>query len=310
MVDVRGAVRVPGSPCIGTDPVGVVSMALEHLNAMGYPHVAFAGRPGVDFSDARQQAFVQLAGVERGSVYPGETPQPRRQPRIHFDDEYRSPRRMAMQRWLASLPKPVGVVACHDMFGKYLLEACAAAELRVPYDVGVVGVDNDEVICELADPPLSSVAPHVEAMGYDAARTLEAMMNGEPVDPGERLIAPSGVQQRASTDTTAVQDEDLTRAISYIDQHIDAGVNVGQVADHMALSRSSLERRFRDHLNCTPREYILRRRIGRIRQLLRDPHLNVGDVARRCGFRNASHMIALFHAQTGQTPSQYRRGIA
>ncbi len=308
VVDVRGAFRLPDVPSIVSDPSEVVRMAFDHLQSKGYPQIAYCGMPGVDYSDAREQAFAELYPQTPSLVF-RDNPRRYRSSWREVDGQLKSPAMQTLQRWLSKLPKPVGVIACHDQRGRQILEACASMNLRVPYDVGVIGVDNDEVICELADPPLSSVAPHVEAVGYDAARILDEMMNGKPVDDTQRRVMPKNVQLRASTDTTAVQEEDLTGAIRYIDQHMADGVNVAEVAVHTRLSRSSLERRFREHLGCTPREYILRRRIDRIRQLLQEPNLKVSDVAHRCGFRNTSHMIALFRSRTGQTPSEYRRGI-
>ncbi len=308
IVDTRCAIRTPGIPSITADPTEVVRMALDHLRSKGYGHIVYCGLPGVDFSDARQRAFCRLHDAPGGSVFRHETPKPRGQTGSGVDGGGLGAD-AALVRWLRKLPRPVGVIASHDQRGKQVLEACAAAGLRVPYDVGVVGVDNDEVVCELADPPLTSVSPHAEAVGYDAARLLDVMMSGGHVEEGEHLVAPQYIRLRTSTDTTVVQDENLTAAISYIDRHIGEGVNVAEVAEHTALSRSSLERRFREHLGCTPREFILQRRIDRIRRLLREPNLKISDIAHRCGFRTTSHMIALFRARTGQTPSQYRRGM-
>lgn len=310
-IDVRSTKHFPNIPCITTDSAEVVRLAMEHLRAKGYRRTAYCGVPGLDFSDARQEAFIRLHEQVQQTydLYQGPPGRRKGPSRIDASEQYESPEQLALQRWLCDLPKPVGVITCSDRRGRQVLEACVAMGLRVPYDVGVVGVDNDEVICELSDPPLTSVAPHVEAVGYEAARLLDAMMEGQSVEQGEHPIAPLGVQLRSSTDTTVVQDRELSMIIKYIDAHLDEGVNVAELAHHAALSRSSLERRFREHLGCTPRAYLLRRRVGRIQQLLKNPELKLSEVARRCSFKTTSHMVSLFRTHTGQTPSDYRRGI-
>ncbi len=310
-VDARGTRQFPGMPCVTTDSSEVVRLAMEHLRSKGYRRIAFCGVPGLDFSDARQEAFLRLYEVPQTSdvCYHGPRGSRKGPAGIDEGERYQSLEQRALQRWLRDLPKPVGVIACSDRRGRQVLEACAAVGLRVPYDVGVLGVDNDEVICELSDPPLTSVAPHVEAVGYEAARLLDAMMDGQSVETGEHPIAPAGVQLRASTDTTVVSDGELALVIKYIDAHLGESINVAELAHHAALSRSSLERRFREHLGCTPRAYLIRRRVGRIQQFLRNPEIKLSEVAHRCGFKTTSHMASLFRAHTGQTPSDYRRAI-
>ncbi|MEX0652997.1 MAG: DNA-binding transcriptional regulator [Phycisphaeraceae bacterium] len=307
-VELRGAILVPGVPCITSDATEVVQMAIDHLQSKGYQHLAFCGVPGMDYSDAREGAFRRLQDAAGRQVLVF-SPR-RRSRRLQLDtiDQINSPQPLMLERWLQTLPRPVGIIACNDRRGGQVLEACTAVALRVPYDVGVVGVDNDEVICELADPPLTSVVANAEAAGYKAARLLDQLIAGNAVDAADYTVPPKSVQLRSSTDTTAVQDRELASIIRYLEMHIQNGVNVADLTEQTSLSRSSLERRFREYLNCTPREYLLRRRIDRVKELLQDPNLTVADVASRCGFKNASHMIALFRAQTGQTPAEHRRG--
>jgi len=305
-VDLRGSIRMKGAQLVTTDHERVVEMAVEHFTANGFVHLAYCGLPGIDYSDARQAAFVRLARRPHGTQH-----------------VYGSPRRSAGERsagrwrpaddhrrlvaWLRRLPKPVGVVACNDLRGRLVLEACAAAGLRVPYDVAVTGVDNDDILCELSNPPLTSVSPNAEAIGFRAAQVLEEMMAGRAAQDGPVLMAPVTIHVRASSDTTALAEPNLLRAVEYIRENAHRGINVADVVEHACISRSTLERLFAQGMHCTPYKYILGRRIARVRQLLLETDYSASLIARLSGFRNSAHMVSAFRLRTGQTPGEFRR---
>ncbi len=310
-VDIRGPNLISGTYGVFTDDKAVIQMAVDHLIANGLKELAFCGYCGIDFSDARQAAFEalpEMPGVQR-HVFTRK--RARRMSLKSASYEHLGlVDRHALQAWLAALPKPVGIIACNDTRGRQILQACAQANIKVPYEVAVVGVDDDDVLCELSQPTLSSVAPNLETIGATAAQLLHQLMDGQT--PPQRVVhvPPIAVEVRGSSDMLAVTDPSLVEAIRFIRANIANGVNVKQVLGHSAASRSTLERQFREHLGCTPYEYIQRQRVERVKQLLMDTNYPIGQVTRLAGFRNVAHMTAVFRQRVGVTPGQFRRGAA
>ncbi len=310
-VDIRGTITLPGVRGIYTDDRKVIEMAADHLISNGLKHLAFCGYPGVDFSDSRENAFLEYAvetrvgkhvfSLGRREISHRRSPSYEQRGIADWD---------ALIHWLKALPKPVGVIACNDTRGRQILNACVAAGMRVPYDISVVGVDDDDVLCELSYPTLTSVVPNVEVVGFDAARLLDRILSGEAVPDSPIFIAPVAIEVRGSSDVTALTDPVLVDAVRFIRAHAGDGVNVSDILEHLHVSRSTFERLFREHLGCTPYEYILRCRIDRIKQLLIDTNYPLAQVAHLAGFRRVAHMTAIFRTRTGQTPGQYRRAIS
>jgi len=204
----------------------------------------------------------------------------------------------------------VGVLACHDSRARQILQACAAAGFDVPTSVAIVGVDNDEVICELANPPLTSIVPNLEAIGVRAASLLDEIMSGGPVPTTPILIPPLGVEIRTSSDFVALGDPVLAGAVKFIRDHAGRGTTVKEILTHLRVSRSTLERRFVAQLGCTPHDYIARQQIERLKRLLIETTYPINQLAHMTGFRAPAHMIAAFKAATGSTPGQFRRNVA
>jgi LacI family transcriptional regulator len=210
-------------------------------------------------------------------------------------------------RWLRSIPKPVGVLACNDIRGIQVLDACRRINLPVPEQCAVLGVDNDPNLCEIADPPLSSIDQDEEKTGYEAAALLERMMQGEKVSNEETLVPPLGVVTRSSTDSVAVEDADLAKALRYIRLNACNRISIDDVASHIGLSRRALQRRFKVQLGRTPSDEITAMQLQRIRQMLTETDLKLQVVAERAGFHYVSHLSSFFKSHMAMTPGQYRR---
>jgi LacI family transcriptional regulator len=176
----------------------------------------------------------------------------------------------------------------------------------VPDEVAVVGVDNDEPLCEVADPGLSSVWPDHLRVGYEAAALLDRMMHGTPAPQTPTYIPPRGVVIRPSTDVLAIEDRDIAAAVRFIRQHACDGVAIDDVAAHVSLSRSTLQRRFKQIVGRTLHDETLRMRMSRARELLAESDLPLGIIAEKAGFRHQEYMGAVFRQQLGQTPAQFR----
>lgn len=210
-----------------------------------------------------------------------------------------------MTAWVRHLAKPCGVMAYYDIRGLQLLEICRSAGVAVPDEVAVVGAGNDELLCDLSEPPMSSVALHGDAAGYQAAALLERMMAGETVD-GVHLIKPTGIVVRQSSDVLAIADPDVSLAVRFIRNHGAEGIKVGDLLRAVPMSRRVLESRFKKLLGHSPHEEILRMQLQRVRQLLEDTDLPLKIIAERAGFKHLQNLRAVFKRHVGQTPGEYR----
>jgi LacI family transcriptional regulator len=290
-----------GLPGVWSDHAAISRLAAEHLLDRGFRQFAFCGFSGQLWSTRRRDGFVNFFHPlgRPCSVY--ESRWSRRRSRT-WEQERRK-----LLGWLKSLPKPVGIMACNDMRGQHVLDACRAAEIEVPEEIAVVGVDNDQLLCDLCDPPLSSVVPNVERIGYEAASLLDQLMNKKKTERQQWLIEPLGVSTRQSTDVLAVDDPNIAAALKMIRKSACQGVTVQEVVDRVAVSRSMLERGFHRHVGRTPQAEIRHVQINRVKELLAQTDLSLADVAERAGFHHPEYLSFAFKRETGETPGQFRR---
>jgi len=211
--------------------------------------------------------------------------------------------------WLKSLPKPVGIFATSDVRGQSVLNACARSDLAVPEQVAVVGVDNDELLCGLCSPQLTSVIPNPERIGYEAAELLDKLMSGQTPDCGGVEIPPIGIATRQSSDTLAISDPDVAAALSFIREHACEGTTVQAVLDHVPVSRSWLERNFRKHLKRSPQAEIRNVQVKRAKELLAETDLPLDQIAGLTGFDHPEYLSVVFKRECNETPGQYRRVV-
>jgi len=213
-----------------------------------------------------------------------------------------------LDRWLRSLPLPVGIMASIDLRAAMIVDSCARLGLRVPVDVAVIGVDNNEVICELCRVPLSSVSRSDLEVGYEAASLLYQMIVRKSRPRNELLIPPDGIVQRRSTDIVAVGDPDLAAAVLYVREHVAEPFGLERLVRVVGRSRRWLTLHFRRCLSCTPYEYICRVRVEQAKRLLAaEERLPFYEIARRCGFVETRNLRQVFERLTGMTPVRYRR---
>jgi LacI family transcriptional regulator len=215
----------------------------------------------------------------------------------------------ALARWILSLPKPVGIMACNDLRAQQVLMVCDGNGLAVPDEVAVIGVDNDEVICGLARPPLSSIEQDPEKVGYQAAALPDRLMRGEAPPRKKIVVEPRGVVSRQSTEFVAVADGDAAAALHYIREHACDGIAVDDVLAHVPLSRRTLERRFAALLGRSPREVIVAAQLEHVKRLLSMTDYPLAKIAQLTGFCYVESMCSLFKKTTGRTPGRYRREV-
>jgi LacI family transcriptional regulator len=213
----------------------------------------------------------------------------------------------ALAEWIGSLPRPLGLIACNDIHGLRALDACRRAQLAVPEEVAVIGADNDAELCDLSDPPLTSIEFNRERAGYEAAALLDCLMMGDAPSRSAILIPPRGVITRQSTDILAISDRYVAQAVHVIRRRACSGINVQSVLEELPLSRRCLEERFRRILGRSPGAEIQRVRIEQAKTLLAETDLTVEDISRRTGFSKPAYFSTAFRNETGSAPSMYRR---
>jgi LacI family transcriptional regulator len=213
-------------------------------------------------------------------------------------------------QWLRELPKPVGLMAAYDIRGRQVLDACRRVRAEVPDEVAVMGVDNDELLCSLSHPSLSSVVPNPHQIGYEAATMLGKALAGEPLKTETHYVGPSGVATRQSTDVLAINDDAVAFALRFIRDHACQGIKVDDILKEMPMARRSLERRFQDLLGRSIHSEISRLQLERAKTLLCDTNLTLDEVAQKAGFHHPEYLSAVFKKQLGTTPGKFRKGSA
>ncbi len=288
---------------LSSDAREVSRIAADHLLERRFSHYAYVGLEDRAWSRRRERAFRErLASF---GFEPHVYPQPKRQHDRVWEQE-----QTLLAAWLRNLPKPVGLFACNDDRGRQVLEACQFAELRVPEDVAVLGVDDDEVFCGLANPPLSSVALNAETAGYRAAELLDGMMQGRLRKPRRIVVEALHVVTRRSTDIVAVEDQDVAAALQFIHREQGCDISVDTVVQEVAVSRRNLEKRFRDTIGRTILEEIQNTRLERAKRLLLETTYPVSKVAEIAGFGSTGYFIQFFHSRVGTTPRKFRTQLA
>lgn len=288
-----------GVPNILGDDDEIGTLAATHLLERGFEHFGFCGFETFWWAVDRGRAFartVEDAGFEVDWYQP-----PKSKAARHWDREPH-----AMAEWLNSLPRPCAVFACTDDRNRQLVEGCKEAGLRIPDDIALLGVDNDELVCELSAPPLSSIILNAEASGFEAAAQLDRMMRGLKPQTMTIPIPVPGVAVRQSTDRFAVADPQIRKSLHFMQANCCTGLKVDAIARAAGLSRRVLELRFRKALKRSVGDELLRMRMETARLLLRESDLPISRIAEETGYSEAKHLTRAFRSLTGTTPSAYR----
>lgn len=302
VVDVSAERYASEFPRVSVDNAAVARLAAEHLLGKGFAHFAYVGDPAFLWARERGAEFRRAlaAAGRKCAVFGGAGTRLR----AGSDAELRG-----LADWLAGLPRPLGVFACYDGRAQRVIEACQTRGWSVPEEIAVLGVDNDEVLCELCAPPLSSVLPNARRTGYEAAAMLARMMRGGRAESRTRYVEPVRVVERQSTDAVAVADARVGRALRHIREHVGDGIDVSDVLRAVPMSRTLLERKFQAALGHSPHREIVRQRIARARHLLAESEVSIAVVAQLAGFGSASYLSVVFRRETGESPYAYRRRL-
>ncbi len=300
VVDMLGASESPPFPLVEPDNQAVARLAAEHLIGRGFHQFGYLGPTNVPWSLQRWKAFERTLN-ERGYTCDALP--------LEFENLQESWDEFIEQtaRWIRNHAKPFGLMICWDTIGPPVTQACREAGVAVPEEVAIVGVDNDETLCSICDPPLTSVCPNHEQVGYQGAALLDRMMHGEAPPKDRMQLQPRMIVVRQSTDVSAIEDPAISQALRMIREHACNGLQVREVAAHVPISRSVLQRRFQAIVGRSVHDEIIRVQLRKAEELLRETDLSIGSVAEKAGFNHQEYMGAVFKNRTGMTPREYRR---
>jgi len=307
VVDVRCRFEAPTIPRIESDDAEIARKAVQHFQQLGFEHYGFCGFQGANYSQHRYELYRTM--LNKMGMEPFFYESPNTQPGIVAAETAGMLDDAGVADWVRSLPRPIAIFACNDIRAQQLLIVCQNLELRVPEDVAVLGVDNDDVICTLCEPPLSSVEPDTEKIGEEAARLLDEMMEGARPQSQIIYLPPLGIVERRSTEAVVLDDPDLATAYGFIRDNACEGISVTKVVESVGLSRRSLERRFQERFRKTPATIIAEFRLARLKQLLTETEWSLEEIAPLAGFSYVEHMCVFFKRHEQTTPGRFRQKL-
>ena len=287
-------------PVIKTDSESIAKFASEHLIEKGFKNLAFFGFENYDWLKERRSYFSRFNSE---ACYKTHIYKPRKRiKKNEWENEQQD-----VSNWVAALPKPVGIFACNDDHGQHILEVCKLINLRVPEEVAVIGVDNDPIICEISDPPLTSIALNVESAGYDAAKLLDDMIDKKKIPVKHIMVSPSHIVQRQSTDTLAVNDTDVSLAIHFIKKNAKNRILVEDVVRATNINRRTLERRFKKNFHRSIYDEIQNVRVELIANYLIETDLPISQVSSLFSFTDVEHISRYFKRKKGIGLREFRK---
>lgn len=291
---------IPGLINIKSDSITVGRLGADHFLERKFVHFAFCGYDDTAWSRHRSESFsarLAEAGFAAHIYQPPSSARKRR-----WENE-----QSIMAEWVRALPKPVAIMACNDARAQDVTEVCKIAELSVPEQVAVLGVDNDAIICDLSDPPLSSIPLNTDRAGFEAAACLAQMMRGAVPDVESIPVHPEPVVVRQSTDITAITDETVAAALRYIRLYADKIQSVEQVAERVHLSLRQLQKRFRAAVGVHINDEIRRVRMQKAARLLIETTMPISRITYEVGYESPKNMARCFSKEVGMSLSDYRK---
>ncbi|MBN1457777.1 MAG: substrate-binding domain-containing protein, partial [Sedimentisphaerales bacterium] len=277
----------PGVSNTISDSKQIGRMAAEHLLDCGLWNFAYCGLTDIYWSQARSESFAQEIAKAGFNVDFYRSPNQKKPVSVDQEKAY-------LAQWLRSLKKPVGIMACNDERAMQIIEACKTVSIKIPEDVAVLGVDNDELICNICSPALSSISVNFEQAGFQAAQLLDELMSGKKTSANTIFISPTHIIARQSTDILNVKDKDVADAIRFIYDNWHNNLQVNDVVAKTTLSRRVLEKRFRKVLKRSINEELRRVRINNISRMLMDTNLTITQIASRFDWTDTGHISRYF----------------
>lgn len=289
----------PNVVSLDVDDWAVGAVAARSFQQAGYQSVACLGN-GTPYSEQRIEGFQKAYG-RSVSVFTEDSFKDAR-----YSEQFVEPDE-SLLKWLQVLPKPVGVFAVHDPLGRFLCSACQKLNFAVPDEVSVIGANNDDLVCGMSHPMLSSVSIPWERLGALVGDWMQRLMAGEQAPAGPLQVPPGAVVMRHSANHLLVDDPALRRAMTYLSDHLDEPINVTTLCADLRVARRSIERKFQEFYRCTPRKMLCRMRVNLAKQLLIESSHSIAKIAELSGFNDPERLAVIFKKETGQTPTQWRK---
>jgi len=276
-VDVSSGRFLPYVPWVETDDKAISKLAFEHLRACGFKNFAFCGVP-YPWSYRRQEHFTKLLKEKNYNIFDYRFSEKKADENWHTQLDQ-------LAKWLKNLPKPIGIFAAYDNLGRQIIETCQLAGIYVPEEVAIIGVDNDELICDLCKPGLSSILTDPFRIGYLSAKQLDQIMNGKELLHTEIRIKPIQVHENA----------------------LKGPLTIEEIIKNIPISRRVFEAKFKKEVGRTPFQEILRLKINRIKELLINTDMSLLEISERAGIEHQSYMGFIFKKEMGISPRLYRK---
>lgn len=280
------------------DYFGTGEMAAKFFIQRKFKNFAFYGNKGVVWSRERAHGF--KSEVERnGGDY------------FYFESENLrggewTESHVLLDKWLLSLPKPVAIFACDDNFALQVSEICKMNHIKIPQDVSLLGVDNDDLICNLSDPPISSIVLDVEKGGFEAGRLIHQLIKKEKTDPFNIIINPTRIELRQSTELYNIEDNYIEKVVKHIVKRFNKEISIDDLSEIVPLSRRNLEIRFKNEMGTSIYQFILELRINHFSNLLLSTDRSLFDLALESGFNDCKNISRIFKKFKGATPVEFR----
>lgn len=302
LVDLNDSPPFPGVPKLRPNNTAIGHLGAEHFLERGFRHFAFCGFSNEGWACDRRDGFVEALRLAGHSCEIFDVPYPG-----VITPDWNASQTKLLANWVRHLPRPCAIMACVDVRAFQVIAAAQQANLHVPEEIALLGVNNDVMRCELSHPSLSSVALNAHQSGYQAAEVLDRMLRGTKITDLDIRVDPIGVVTRLSTDILAVGDKNVTAALSFIREHACQGISVDEVVAHASASRSQLEKKFRRFIDRSPQAEIRRVQLARVKELLTESDLPLKSIAGLTGFEHIEYLSVVFKRMTGESPGQYRK---
>ncbi len=287
-------------PVIKTDSRAIAKMASDHFIEKGFRNFAYCGFDSYEWSNERKTFFQKFNDDAGFQTYAYNLPKKIKKHDWEIEQNH-------VIEWIKSLPKPVAIMACNDDRGQHILEVCKLIGLKVPDDVSVLGVDNDPMICEIGDPPLTSIALNVESAGYQSAQLLDELLSGKKMKGQQITVSPTHIIQRQSSDNFAFNDFEIMNALKYIRENAKKKIFVNDVVKVTCLSRRTLEQRFRELFHRSVYDEIRSVRVELISKLLIETDMPISQITSLFTFTDAEHISRYFKKVKGISLNEFRK---
>ena len=291
--------RFENVPNITADYVYQGRQAADFLIGKGFRNFAFYGYKSAVWSSERMQGFIDQL-ISHGHRPPHLLAQNMETNIWCLDID-------TVVEWLSSLPKPIAIFACDDTHANVVLEACRLLKLKVPSEIAVLGVDNDEITCNLTDPQLSSISLDIRGAGYNTARYIDSVLHGEKSSGNDIIVDFLDIVERQSTNILMTENRHILKILSFLHQHYAENLPVSRLIEMVPMSRRLLENTFKEETGTTIHQYIMEIRFERMKQMLVSTDIPVADLAIATGLSDVKNVARIFRKRVGVTPLEHRQ---